>query len=196
MRRLLVSPIISVFLALSISGSGAAEYRSKMFPTTYNDAEFIALAANADRPLNGRSLYKNLHKYMWREVYMMATRDTFFLPGEENPLKDENGEFVFIRTWRSMDVPSLDGWDTPFNSAEDSILTMNQHWVYSDAILYVPTGVDLDYWDFEFVGVVCGSQTWNFQNPFPSTYALPIICVPSDGITRIRAWPHISSHPE
>ncbi len=62
------------------------------------------VAAAAERPADGLDLYNNIHLYIWRPVYMMATVDLYLSESEDGEFdvsirrEAEKGRNVAIRT--------------------------------------------------------------------------------------------------
>lgn len=176
MKRRPVTLLI-VLIATLAAGSAAAGSTPDA-DTEAADTSFIALAVDADRPANGLDLYDNIHRYMWRPVYMMATID-YTLP------KDETGQFIFIRTWNGQ-AHKTGG--LTYNAVRTTNMTWDNVSIEADALLFLLPGVELPAVDFEFVGVACGTKQF-VNKMYQPIYALPVICILADDVLRIRPSP-------
>ena len=149
------------------------------------DGVFITLAAASDRPSSGLDLYKNIHLYMWRPVYMMAKVD-YYVKGEVG-----TGDEIFIRTWhgqghKSILASSLSSSDFFIDPAPK--FTWDGVPIVADAVLSLPSGLKFPSREFEFVGIVCGTYLFHTEDLLP-VHSLPRICIPADNVLRIRSLP-------
>ena len=179
--------VIALAAALITSSASAARNTDETDPGAA--AAFINRASLAARPGNGLNLYDNIHEYMWREVYIMARVD-YVMP------KDETGQYVFIRTWHGQSCKAYPLADSDF-TISDPRITLDGFAIGGDVLLHVSPGVDLPNVDrpdvdIELVGVVCGVQRF-VESLFLPVAAWPIICIPGDGVARIRPLPVYNS---
>ena len=145
----------------------------------------------AERPADGLDLYDNIHRYMWRPVYMMAAVDLYLSESEDGEYYEslfreaEKGQYVAIRTWEGQ-AHRTGG--LIFNVVEPVLGFGRGLNIASDALLYLEPGVVLPAQEIEFVGTVCGTHQY-VNDRFQFVHALPVICIEDDGVERVRPVP-------
>ena len=184
MKRTVALTLILVVLLLgAFSSSAGARDAVQQSP---ND-QFYSMLGRAARPASGLEMYENIHKYMWRTVYVMGKVD-HALPATEH------GQFIFIRTWlgegHRIDLePS--GVDFAFDILSE--VHIDNELIVGDAIIHLPPGMKMPYRDFELVGGVCGIKKYHVRYPGVGDYGpgagYPVICIADDGLLRIRRLP-------
>ena len=188
---ILVTFVVAIAATITIhSGVLASTFAEETSPPTEPDP-FTDVAAAAERPADGLDLYDNIHRYMWRPVYMMASVDVFLSESEEGEYyvslkrETESSQYVAIRTWNGQAHRT---GDSVFNIVEPIGNFSGGLNILADALLFLEPGVELPDLEIEFVGTVCGTHQY-VTDPFQFVYALPVICIADDGIERIRPVP-------
>lgn len=176
MRRTVTIAVVLVFLLAAFGGGAAAQEDGQLSEHEI----FVSMAFSAGRPASGRDLYESIHEYMWKSVYVMGTVD-YMLPADE-----EDGQFVFIRTWEGEGHRSAPP-DSDFVYDDSLAIQYDGIQIVGDAIVHLPPGVEFPGFDFELVGSVCGVQKFHADSEIGA--AFPIICIAADGLVRIRELP-------
>ena len=79
----LITFVVAIAATIIIhSGVLASTFAEETSPPAELDP-FSDVAAAAERPADGLDLYDNIHRYMWRPVYMMAAVDLYLSESED-----------------------------------------------------------------------------------------------------------------
>ena len=188
---ILVTFVVAIAAPITIhSGVLASTFAEETSPPTEPDP-FTVVAAAAERPADGLDLYDNIHRYMWRPVYMMAAVDLYLSESEDGEYyvrlerETESGQYVAIRTWEGQ--AHITG-GLIFNTTVQLLDFGGGLNITADALLFLEPGVDLPALEIEFVGTVCGTHQY-VNDYFQVVNALPVICIEDDGVERIRPVP-------
>ena len=195
MKRTHAAILITFVVALAASlviqnGVLASTFTEETSPPAVLET-FTDVAAAAERPADGLDLYDNIHRYMWRPVYMMAAVDLYLSESEDGEYyvslerDTESGQYVAIRTWEGQ--AHITG-GLIFNTTVQLLDFGGGLNITADALLFLEPGVDLPALEIEFVGTVCGTHQY-VNDYFQVVNALPVICIEDDGVERIRPVP-------
>lgn len=195
MKRTHVAIVVTFIVALVISlavqnGVLASTFAEGVWPPAV-PGTFAEVAAAAERPAEGLDLYDNIHRYMWRPVYMMAAVDLYLSESEDGEYYEslrreaESGQYVAIRTWEGQ-AHRTGG--LIFRVVEPVLDFGRGRNIVGDALLFLEPGVVLPAQEIEFVGIVCGTHQY-VNDRFQFVHALPVICIEDDGVERIRPVP-------
>lgn len=188
---ILITFVVALAASLVIqNGVLASTFTEETSPPAVLET-FTDVAAAAERPADGLDLYDNIHRYMWRPVYMMAAVDLYLSESEDGEYyvslerDTESGQYVAIRTWEGQ--AHITG-GLIFNTTVQLLDFGGGLNITADALLFLEPGVDLPALEIEFVGTVCGTHQY-VNDYFQVVNALPVICIEDDGVERIRPVP-------
>lgn len=188
---ILVTSVVALAALLAVQNGVLASTFAEGASPPAVPGTFSEIAAAAERPADGLDLYDNIHRYMWRPVYMMAAADLYLSESEDGAYHEslrreaESGQYVAIRTWEGQ-AHRTGG--LIFRVIEPVLDFGRGRNIAGDALLFLEPGVVLPAQEIEFVGTVCGTHQY-VNDRFQFVHALPVICIEDDGVERIRPVP-------